>query len=245
MKVAIIEDEHFSATSLKRMVSKIDATIDVVKVLSSVEASVEWLNTHPDVDLLFVDIHLEDRNSFDIFSELDVSTPIVFTTAYDQYALQAFKLKSIDYLLKPIDADELSKSIEKYRSFFENPKVELSNLIVRTEPKSRFLVKLGSQLLSVLAKDVAYFKSDQKLLFLINKEGKKYVLDVTLDQVQSQLDASSFFRINRNTIVAFDCIDKIHTYFNGRLKLELNPPYPEETIVSRERVQDFKAWLGM
>jgi DNA-binding LytR/AlgR family response regulator len=245
MKVAIIEDEHFSAARLKRMLAKIDSSIDVVRVLSSVEASVEWLSTHPDVDILFVDIHLEDRNSFDIFSELDVSTPIVFTTAYDQYALKAFKLKSIDYLLKPIDADELSKSIEKYRSFFEDPKVELSSSIVRTEPKSRFLVKLGSQLLSVLAKEVAYFKSEQKLLFLINKEGKKYVLDVTMDQVQSQLDASSFFRINRNTIVAFDCIDKIHTYFNGRLKLELNPPYPEETIVSRERVQDFKAWLGM
>jgi DNA-binding LytR/AlgR family response regulator len=245
MKVAIIEDEHFSANRLKRMLAKIDSSINVVRVLSSVEASVEWLSTHPDVDLLFVDIHLEDRNSFDIFSELGISTPIVFTTAYDQYALQAFKLKSIDYLLKPIDADELSKSIEKYRLFFENPKVELSSSNVNVEPKSRFLVKLGSQLLSVLAKDVAYFKSEQKLLFLINKEGKKYVLDVAMDQVQSQLDASSFFRINRNTIVAFDCIDKIHTYFNGRLKLELNPPYPEETIVSRERVQDFKAWLGM
>jgi DNA-binding LytR/AlgR family response regulator len=245
MKVAIIEDEHFSANRLKRMLTKIDDSINVVKVLSSVEGSIDWLSKHPDVDLLFVDIHLEDRNSFDIFSGLDISTPIVFTTAYDQYALQAFKLKSIDYLLKPIDADELARSIEKYRLFFENPKVELGGSIVSSEPKSRFLVKLGSQLLSVLAKDVAYFKSEQKLLFLINNEGKKYVLDVTLDQIQSQLDASSFFRVNRNTIVAFDCIDKIHVYFNGRLKLELNPPYPEETIVSRERVQDFKTWLGM
>jgi DNA-binding LytR/AlgR family response regulator len=246
MKVVIIEDEFFSAERLSMQLQQIDPRILVLAVLPSVVACIEWFNNNPEPDLIFSDIQLEDQESFEFFRKMNIEAPVIFTTAFDHYAIQAFKQNSIDYLLKPVDIEELGNAIKKY----ENLEFRLRKRAVKLQPerpkgglKERFLVKKGSQFAIVKTSEVAYFKSDQKLTFLITHNNQKYVLDETLDQLMEQLDQRKFNRISRSRLISLDCISKIYSHFNGRLKLELVPAEEEEIFVSRERVQAFKDWL--
>ncbi|MCP4521902.1 MAG: response regulator transcription factor [Cytophagales bacterium] len=249
MKVLIIEDERFSAERLKQQLSSIDKDIIVLDILDSVEKSIDWFQNN-EAELVFLDIHLADTNSFEIFKKVEIKTPIIFTTAYNQYAIQAFKLNSIDYLLKPIDIEELEIAVNKFKEIYQvasPPTVEtnvLENLLQKKESfKKRFLVKKGAQFKSILSQDIVYFVSEKKLTYLINLEGEKYIIDQSLDELSQVLDPQQFFRINRQMILSIDAIQKIHTFFNGRLKLEIIHQSEDEVFVSRDRVQAFKDWL--
>jgi len=246
MNVVIIEDEYFSAEKLIHQLEKINTSIKVLVVLPSVESCINWFKNNPEPDLIFADIQLEDKKSFELFKQLQLNVPIIYTTAYDQYALQAFKQNSIDYLLKPIDLDELRTAIKKY----ENLEYRLLKKGLNFQPekikeefKEKFLVKRGGQLEVIKISEVAYFKSEQKLSFLITFSNQKYIVEQTIDQLVDQVDNKKFNRISRSRLISIDSIKKIHNHFNGRLKLELNPPEDEEVFVSRERVQNFKEWL--
>lgn len=246
MKVVIIEDEFFSAERLSNQLLRIDPSIEILAVLPSVEKCVDWFRNHPAPDLIFSDIQLEDQLSFELFRLLPIDSPIVYTTAFDQYALQAFKQNSIDYLLKPIDQEELRAALKKfenqeYRQLQKSLQRQVA--VPKGAYKERFLVKKGHQLVVVKISEVAYFKSDQKLTFLVTHDHHKYIIEQTLDQLTEQLDAQRFNRISRGRLISIDSISKIHPHLNGRLKLELLPAEDEEVFVSRERVQDFKDWL--
>lgn len=246
MKVVIIEDEFFSAEKLKSQLLMIDPSIEILSILPSVEEGLKWFRQHAEPDLIFSDIELEDQESFELFKQLNIESPIIYTTAYNQYALQAFKQNSIDYLLKPIQMEELRIALKKYENleyralkkglkYQASAKAEVS--------KERFLVKKGNHMAIVKLAEIAYFKSDQKLTFLFTYDHQKYIIEQTLDQLTEQLDPRKFNRISRSRLVALDSILKIHNHFNGRLKLDLHPPDEEEVFVSRERVQNFRDWL--
>ena len=250
MKVLIIEDELPAAKRLRNLVAEHCPDATVMDVVDSVEGATQWLNTFEKPDLIFMDIQLSDGLSFDIFNQTEVISPVIFTTAYDQYALKAFKVNSVDYLLKPIDPKELESAFEKFRNLHqqsqEYDRTAIQNLIssiTQKEYKERFLVKVGQQLSYVQAKEIAYFYSDEGLVYAMTTSNRRHVLDYTLEQLNDVLDPKNFFRINRKIIIHIDSIHKIHTYFNSRLKLELLPRTDLEAIVSRERVGDFKSWL--
>ncbi len=250
MKAIIIEDEKLAARRLKRMLEKYE--VQVVHMLSSVEESIAWFheNTHP--DLIFLDIQLGDGLSFEIFEEIDIKTAIIFTTAYDEYALQAFKLNSIDYLLKPIDEDELKKAIQKYQSFkpvgqdvvksFEDIKKLLVNP-VEQEYKKRFTTKIGQHIKIFMIDEVECFYSQNKATYAYTLDGKNYLIDTTLEQLEKELAPQTFFRVNRKFFVNINAIKDIISYTNSRLQLKLKHYHAEEVIVARERVKDFKLWL--
>ncbi len=247
MKVVIIEDEYFSAERLTQQLKQLYPSIDILTVIPSVEEGLKWFKANPEPDLIFSDIQLEDKKSFELFSQLPLEAPIIYTTAFDQYAIQAFKQNSIDYLLKPIDIEDLRAAVKKYenleyRLLKKGFRLQLDK--PKEEFKERFLVKKGSQLVVVKLSEVAYFKSDQKLSFLVTHDNQKYIIEQTLDQLTDQVDSKKFNRISRSRLISLESIDKIHTYFNGRLKLELLPPEDEEVFVSRERVLGFKEWLN-
>lgn len=247
MKVVIIEDEFFSAEKLKSQLLVIDPSIEIMTILPSVEQGLLWFKEHPEPDLIFSDIELEDKDSFELFKELEIEAPTIFTTAYNHYALQAFKQNSIDYLLKPIQTDELRVALKKYENleYRALKKGMKYHSIPKAEGyKERFLVKKGNHMAIVKLSEIAYFKSDQKLNFLVTYDHQKYIIEQTLDQLTEQLDPQKFNRISRSRLVALESILKIHSHFNGRLKLDLNPPDEEEVFVSRERVQNFREWLG-
>lgn len=251
MKVLIVEDERPAAKRLTKLVKQFRPEIEVLEVLDSVEHTVEWLETYKKPDLIFMDVQLADGVSFEIFGQTEVTSPIIFTTAYDEYALQAFKVNSLDYLLKPIDPEELEKALCQYDKYFKknsnvvnNSAIEqLLQTLTQKEYKERFLVKIGQQLTYLKVSDIAYFYSEDGLIFACQQNGKRHNLDYTLDQLIDVLDPADFFRINRKIITHLPSIKKIHTYFNSRLKLELFPATELETIVSRDRVGDFKRWL--
>ncbi len=244
MKVVIIEDEIYSAEKLIHQLHKIDSSIEILSVLPSVQKCFEWFQSHPEPDLIFSDIQLEDQNSFEFFRQFKVHAPIIYTTAFDQYAIQAFKQNSIDYLLKPIDIDDLKVALEKYTQLeFRNfLKMKNSNS-PKTEYKERFLVKKGNQLVIVKTEEISFFKSEQKITFLVTFDNQKLIVDQTLDQLSQALDPKKFFRISRSRLISIESIHKIHPHFNNRLRLDLNPVDDEEVFVSRERVQNFKDWL--
>ena len=251
MKVLIIEDEKPAAKRLTKMVQQYRADCEILDVLDSVEVAVEWLETYKKPDLIFMDVQLADGVSFEIFGQTEVTSPIIFTTAYDEYALQAFKVNSLDYLLKPIDPEELEKALCQYDKYHQNKNKTVDNAIIeqllgtltQKEYKERFLVKIGQQLTYLKVAEIAYFYSNEGLIFACQQNGKRHNLDYTLDQLAEVLNPVDFFRINRKIITNLNSIKKIHTYFNSRLKLELEPATSLETIVSRDRVSDFKKWL--
>ena len=250
MNILIIEDEQPAAKRLTQLIHAHLSACKVVEVIDSVESAVKWLNNFPAPDLIFLDIQLADGLSFDIFKQVEVQSPIIFTTAYDQYTLKAFKVNSVDYLLKPIDPQEFAKSIDKYQKFFkqqqgfDNSVIKgLLESLQQKEYKQRFLVKTGQQLTYLPTEEAAYFFSEDGLVQARHESGKKYFVDYSLDQLEGVLDPQYFFRINRKVIVKIDAIAKINTWFNSRLKLDLTPDCDFEILVSRERVGDFKRWL--
>jgi len=250
MKILIIEDEIPAAKRLSNLIHQFKPGAQILEVIDSVDGAVKWLNTFEKPDLLFMDIQLSDGLSFDIFNQTEIQSPVIFTTAYDQYTLKAFKVNSVDYFLKPIDPNELEKAFLKFDKIYRQPqsydKSAIENLLkvmTQKEYKSRFMVKVGQQLTYVSVEDISYFYSDDGILCAKTNNGKRHILDYTLDQLEQVLDPTEFFRINRKIITRINAINKIYTYFNSRLKLELQPKTELEVIVSRDRVNDFKKWL--
>jgi len=251
MRILIIEDERPASRRLSKMIVECRPKAEIIEVLDSVEASVKWFRSFEAPDLVFMDIQLADGISFDIFKQTDIEVPVIFTTAYDQYTLKAFKVNSVDYLLKPIDPDHLELAMDKFDKIFRQQaafdagalKNLLENLNGKKAYKERFLVKIGQQLNYITATEIAYFYSEEGLVHLRTHDNKHHIVDYTLDQLVGMIDPDQFFRINRKTITNLKAIHKIHTYFNSRLKLELLPRSEIEFIVSRDRVSDFKHWL--
>ncbi|MEZ4886236.1 MAG: LytTR family DNA-binding domain-containing protein [Chitinophagales bacterium] len=252
MRVLIIEDEHLAAEELKEMLSDINSSIEIVDTIDTVKNAIEWLRSPKasHIDLIFLDIHLADGNSFSIFEEVKVKTPIIFTTAYDQYAIRAFKLNSIAYLLKPIDKDDLEDSLEKFEDIQTNDSnIDFTSLIEAVQKKNttyqkRFIVTTGDKIKSILTVDVAYFMSEGKYLYLTTKDGKQFIVDFTLSKLEKVLQPDRFFRINRKFIINFDAIKNMVSYSKSRVKIELNPPCTTDAIVSVDRSGRFKQWLN-
>ncbi len=251
MNIVIVEDEKLSAERLKSLVHQIDPKIEVLALLSSVNEAIEWFRDNSPPDILLLDIQLSDGTSFDILATLSTLPTIIFTTAYDEYALKAFKYNSIEYLLKPIDKDDLSNALDKFRQLNSRPsydgsfikKLETVEKSITGEYKKRFLIKVGEQYKNVDVKNTAYIYYQNGGCSLVTKEDKKLPLDYSLDQLEGLLDPATFFRINRQFIISAASIAEIHTYFNSRLLLMLNPKSDHEVIVSRDRVSAFKSWM--
>uniref|UniRef100_UPI0040495F01 LytR/AlgR family response regulator transcription factor n=1 Tax=Flavobacterium sp. TaxID=239 RepID=UPI0040495F01 len=251
MKIVIIEDEKPAARLLQRKLEKLGFSIQIL--LHSVEESVLWFksNTHP--DLIFLDIQLSDGLSFEIFEKTAIKSAIIFTTAYDEYALRAFKLNSIDYLLKPIDEEELETAIAKFQNQFQKNLVAnldfeaIKKMLVnpvQKEYKSRFSVKIGNQIKVILIDEIECFYSENKGTYLHTIENRDYLLDITLEQLEYELNPELFYRISRKFIIPLQSIKEIQMHSNSRLKVILPTYKEEEVIVSREKVQDFKSWIG-
>lgn len=244
MKIIIIEDEKPAARLLQRRIEKLG--LQVSKSLHSIEESVEWLSNNPQPDLIFLDIQLSDGLSFEIFDQVEIHSAIIFTTAYDEYVLKAFKLNSVDYLLKPVDEEELAFAIEKFEKQRE-VKVnfsELRNFLDQNKTfKERFTTKIGTSIKMILTSDIELFYSENKATYAHTKEGRNYVLDYTLDKLEELIDPKQFFRINRGQMIKLEAIRDISVYSNSRLKIFLNHYSEQECVVSREKVNDFRNWL--
>ncbi len=246
IKILLIEDEPPAARQLTKLIGQVQPGAQVIDVLDSVESSVRWLRTFPAPDLLFMDIQIADGMSFDIFNQVQVPAPVIFTTAFDQYAVQAFKVNAIDYLLKPVDPEELRQAFLRFdqRSV---PALNVQSLMRFFQPqthKDRFLVKSGSAMQMLPCDEIAFFHSADGLTQAYTHAGKKYFIDHTLDELDAMIDPRHFFRISRGMVVAAVSIKKVHPHLNGRLKLDLQPAPPTDAFVSRERTPPFKVWLG-
>ncbi|GAQ48223.1 DNA-binding response regulator [Flavobacterium psychrophilum] len=253
MKTIIIEDEKPAARLLQRKLDKLGVKVDVM--LHSVEEAIAWFSNNKHPDLIFLDIQLSDGLSFEIFEKVTIKSAIIFTTAYDEYALKAFKLNSIDYLLKPIDDDELSIAIFKFRNQFqktENIPVNLDFEAIKKmfqNPfdknfKTRFIVKIGQQLKIILIEEIECFFSENKGTYIHTFDNRNYLIDLTLEVLEQDLDPENFFRISRKFIVPLKSVKEIILYSNSRLKIVLPTYKEEEVVVSREKVQEFKSWIG-
>ena len=250
MNVLIIEDEKPAARRLNRMLAELD--IKVQQMLHSVEESLNWLQNNEHPDLIFLDIQLSDGLSFEIFEEIEVNSAIIFTTAYDEYALKAFKLNSIDYLLKPLDSDELEAAVNQYKQkqpTQSDVQVNLDDIRkllinpVDRKFKKRLSIKVGQHIKIIHIDEIECFYSENKSTYIHTKENRNYLLDNSLENWQEQLDPEHFFRVNRTFIVHINAIKDIVSYSNSRLKLILHSYNETEIIVSRERVKDFKNWI--
>jgi two-component system LytT family response regulator len=257
MKIFIIEDEIVAAERLKDLVRQTAPHAQIVGWADSIEDSVAFLKTHPMPDLLLMDIELVDGQSFEIFSEVDVTCPVIFTTAYDEYALQAFKVHSIDYLLKPIGREELGRSLAKFEQLRQvyqpaqplNVEALLQQLRQATAPppvthREHFLVRQGQRLISVSLDEIAYFYSEDRVTFLKTHDGRYFPLDYPLEDVEQQIDTKHFFRASRQFLLHRRSIQNVFVHLNGKLKLVLKPAADEELYVSRDRAPEFKKWLG-
>ncbi len=250
MNLLIIEDEESAFNNLKRILLKIDESITIVSWLQSVEQSIAWFKSNKSPDLIFLDIHLSDDLSFKIFESVQVTCPIVFTTAFDEFAIKAFELNSIDYLLKPITQKSIEKSLTKYHTSIKinsNPYdkliQDLKNISTDHNYKERFLVNKGDELVIILTSDISYFyKGDNTIIVL--KNGNQYPIKFTLEQLIELLDPAKFYRINRQIIVSINAILKITLWFKGKLKLQLSPEFDGNIFVSREKSMDFKSWMN-
>lgn len=255
MKIVIVEDEPFAQQELIRLLKSTGWEFELLATIDSVEDSLKWFaeNDHP--DLVFLDIQLADGISFEIFSEVELRSAVIFTTAYDEYAIKAFELNSIDYLLKPVKTEALKAALDKFEKMKMNlsgektagiDEAQLSKLLQQMSAKNyknRFVTKLGDQIKSIDIEDTAYFKAEDNIVFLLAKDGRKYIVDHRLEQIEEMLDPGRFFRLNRAFIVAFESIKKVSKYFNSRLLIELEPPDEDQVLVSRARSKEFLAWL--
>ena len=271
MTIFIIEDEEPTARKLQRLLADVIPGSRVVGMTGSVDESVTWLQTNVRPDLIFMDIELADGQSFAIFDQVRVTSPVIFTTAYDEYAIKAFRVNSIDYLLKPIKEADLRQSLSKLQALkdvltgtgdpanLSSLKTSITNLLHQlqsnplpaapsplpsTTPRDRFLIKQGQRLFSVSTGEIAYFFSRNKLSFLKTRDHQEWLVDYTMDELGQMLDPNLFFRLNRQVIAELRSVDKVHLHFNGKLKINLQPPFEEEVMVSREKAGELKAWLG-
>lgn len=257
MNVLIIEDEKRTAQRLEKMLAQYDPAIRVLDQLPGVAKAVAWLADplNPEPELVFLDIHLEDGSGFQLIEQAQLTLPIIFTTAFDEYTLQAFKTNSVDYLLKPIDAEELGAALDKFRKFRTTAAPDLTPLLqflgqtpgvgFSANPyKDRFMVTIGTKIRSIETRDVAYFFFADKSTWLTTREGLNVSIEYSLDKLTEMLDPKRFFRVNRAFLVALDSIQTIHAYSGGKLKLDLRPEPRLEVFVSGDRITPFKEWLG-
>ena len=248
MRVIIFEDEKLASERLIQLLRQIKPEAEVLTSMKSVEAGILWLQNHDEPELIISDIQLLDGTSFEIFEQVKVNCPVIFTTAYDDFAIKAFEVNSVDYLLKPIQKEKLEKALEKYEHQKGNTSglnIENIQKLLKGEPsyKSRFLVKLGQRIKAIPVEKVAYFYSKDKLSYLVTFEGKKLPVDQTLEELDTLLNPKNYFRVNRKFLVHFDAVSDIHPYFKGRVKLELDPQIDEDIVVSSEKTPVFKKWL--
>jgi DNA-binding LytR/AlgR family response regulator len=249
-KVIIIEDEKPAARRLQRMLSRLNIETEIM--LHSVAEAVNWFNSNDHPDLIFLDIQLSDGISFEIFEKVEINSAVIFTTAYDEYALKAFKLNSVDYLLKPIDEEELANAVAKFKENYlkNSPQIDFNAFrkILETgskpDYKTRFTIQVGQHLKIIPANEICCFYSENKASYLTTTSGRNYPVDVSLENLEKELNPEKFFRINRKSIVNIDCIEDIISYTNSRLEIKVKAFNEFQLIVSRERVRDFKKWIS-
>ena len=259
MNALIVEDEELAVRKLQKLLNEVAPDLKVSGVTASIEDTVDWLENlrasgQPDPDLIFLDIELADGQSFEIFERTTVRSTVIFTTSYDEYALQAFKVNSIDYLLKPVQRDDLQRSLQKFEDLrgrsAESPSLNIEKLLQQLQSQTprdfrqRFLVRPGPRMLSVEVTEIAYFYTEDRYSFFAMHTGQKFLVDYTLDEIADAIDPARFFRINRGVIVTHQAVDQIQPYFGNRLALTLKPVFDKEALVSREKVSDFKTWMG-
>lgn len=256
MTILLLEDEYPAAERLQRLLHQAAPEAQVLAVLDSVRGALAWLAAHSAPDLILADIHLADGLSLHLFEQTVVQSPVIFTTAYDQYAIQAFRANSIDYLLKPVKLPELTAALDKLRRWpapapaasLPHPAQRLEHLLETLAAptqtyKTRFLVRAGEQLLPLPAAQVAWFQSRHETTTLVALDGRRFVVEYTLEQLEQLLNPQDFFRLNRQFVAQLPAVQRLHVYFNGKLKLDLHPAPAEEVIVSREKASAFKQWL--
>jgi two-component system LytT family response regulator len=250
MKILIVEDENAAARRLEKMLGEIAPEAVVLQRLDSVETSILWLQNNPQPDLILLDIHLADGASFEIFQHVKVTCPIIFTTAYDEYALQAFKVNAVDYLLKPIKTNELADALDKYKQIYKAAAPDYSPLLEMLRKQEgqnylrRMLIRFSNSIKLVDMADAAYFYTKDKITFVVTRSaGKRFPVDYPLDKLEGMLDPTVFFRINRQFIINVAAIKEMHPYSKSRVKVEMEHPIDLETIVSTERSSEFKKWL--
>lgn len=253
MKALIIEDEDLAAKRLMKLLKDIEPELSMYGPIDTIEEAVKHLQSNPGYDLIFLDIQLADGKSFLIFDKVKIDVPIIFTTAYDEFAIRAFELNSIDYLLKPINTQKLRNALEKFkkiRYFYSDAGAGkdimemIRTLQMPTKYKSRFLVNKGDSLIPIPTQDIGYFYAEDKVVFLVTLESKKYLINYSLEDLEQKLDPKQFFRVNRQFLASLASIRKVHNYFNYKLKLDLQPDSGIEVIVSKARTSDFKGWLN-
>lgn len=252
MTILIIEDEEPAFRRIQKMLKDIEPDHLLLDQIVSVSSAVKWFSQNKLPDLIISDIQLSDGTSFEIFKQVKITCPIIFTTAYDQYAIEAFKVNSIDYLLKPILKEELANAVSKFKSrstVNSEPALDINKLLQAIQPggndyKKRFVVKYGEHIKTIDTEEVVYFYTEDKATFLCTKDARRYVVDYNLDTLDSILDPKVFFRINRQYIISIHSISEMFAYSKSRVLIKLNPPAKHETIVSAERSSDFKHWLG-
>ncbi len=252
MNIIIIEDEHLAVKRLSELIKKFNPEINILAKIQSVKKAVEWFGENPEPDLAFMDIQLGDGLSFDIFEQIKITCPIIFTTAYDEYALKAFKVNSIDYLLKPFDFEELAEAINKFNnrtgtkrknSSAQNAQIEQVINMLSEKYKERFTVKIGEHIKLVSVADILCFYSREKASYIFTKEKRNYLLDFSLDKLETLINPNIFFRVNRKFIINIHAVKDIIAYSNSRLKINIQDFTEDEIIVSREKVSRFKEWL--
>ncbi|QHS61282.1 LytR/AlgR family response regulator transcription factor [Chitinophaga agri] len=249
LSILIIEDELPNAARLKKLLLQIDRTIEIVGEIQTVEAAINWLQAHPHPDVICMDIKLTDGLSFEIFDHVTIKSHVIFITAYDEYALKAFEVNGIDYLLKPLDEAQLQKSITRIKTLVNRTtSPDLLEVIRRMQQRedvyrTRFLVSYRDMFIPVMVHNIAYFFSEHKLVYLVTSEGDRYAIDQTLEELEQELHPKEFFRATRQYIVSAAAIRKIHQTFNGKLRLDLHPP-TEEVLVSREKSIALRKWLS-
>ncbi len=252
MKVVIVEDEMLAARQLTQFIQRYDDSIIIDATIDSIEDAVSMLPERDDIDLVFMDIHLSDGLCFEIFARCELRIPVIFTTAYDQYAIKAFKVNSLDYLLKPIKYDELCAAIDKLKSL-RTPQTVLTNTAISNlhdtllnltrNYKNRFLIKAGEHIRFKNVEEIAYLFADGKITYLVDEDNRKFIIDYTLEELETKLDPLLFYRANRKVIAKISSIVKIVTHQNSRLKIFLKPDFGQEIVVSREKTPQFLKWL--
>jgi len=258
MKILIVEDEDLAVKKLQKTLAAVDESAEIVGISDSIQSTVEWMQKNEAPDLILMDIELADGQSFEIFSRTEVKSPVIFTTSYDEHALKAFKVNSVDYLLKPVQKEELESALNKYKNLMkisspvprqneftmESLVKELQQKLQPREFRKRFLVKHAQKLVSIEIEEIAYFFSDGRLNFFKTYDNRKFVVDYTMDDLEEMLDPDKYFRISRSFYISVESVDQIHEYFGNRLLLHLKPAVDKEAVVSREKVSDFKKWMG-
>jgi len=250
MNVLIIEDEKLNAIRLQKILLEIDSQTEIVATLDTIADSVQWLRSNPHPNLILMDVRLADGICFEIFTKVEITAPVIFTTAYDEYALRAFKVNSIDYLLKPIDIDELRGSISKFKQqhtkkISSGTIEEVVAIIKKQNPnyRSRFLIPYRDGYKTIMVPDIAYFYSENKITNIVTSDAKEQAISYTMDELEEQLDPAIFFRANRQYLINIKSLESIHNYFNGKLKLMLVPATAADIHISKEKASQFKKWL--